>query len=110
MPIDDSVLTVNRNKLNVKQDVTAHQQSIKSCLLTFIMLAILFVYIPLTKGDLKDSNGQDGKVQGPTLFFHGSQPSSGKPVAVTAPVFESHLNHPKENGCRMIPPRQFVIR
>ena len=95
-PIDDGVLTENRHGYNVKQDMPVHKQSIKSTLLVFFMLAILFVYIPLSKGDLKDPNSQDGKVQGPTLFFHGSRPSSSESAAGTAPVFKSQLNHSGE--------------
>lgn len=95
-PIYDGVLTANRYEVNVKQDLPVHKQSIKSTLLVFFMLAILFVFIPLTKGDQKDSNGQDDKVKGPTLFFHGSRPSSAESVTVTAPAFESQLNHSTE--------------
>jgi len=93
---------VNRHEINVTQDITAHKQGIKSTLLVFFMLAILFVYTPLTKRDLKDSIGQSGKVRGPTLFFQGSQPSSGETVATAAPVIESHLDPLKENSCRII--------
>ena len=107
-PIDNGFVTANRLKFNVKQDVTAHQPNIKSTLLVFLMLVILFVYFPLSRGELKDLDRETGEIQPPVLIHQNSSPSTDDFVTVTAPVFDSPSADLGENGGSVIPAGQLL--
>jgi hypothetical protein len=106
--IDDGVLTAKRLNFNIKQDVAEHQQSIKSTLLVFLMLAILFVYFPLSKGELKDLDREAGEIHAPVLIHQNSVLSADYSLIVTAPVVDSPSADLGKNGCSVIPSLQLA--
>lgn len=80
----------------------------KSGLLTLSMLVYLFLWLPLTSGELKEKKNNTSEISVPILLYHRFGPTVSDSMTVTTPVFESHLRHLKENNYTVIPLGQLI--
>jgi peptidoglycan/xylan/chitin deacetylase (PgdA/CDA1 family) len=74
----------------------------------FTTLVLLFVCLPLARGEVKENSKTPAGAGVPILLYHRFGPAVADSMTVTTPVFESHLRYIRDHACTVIHLKQLV--
>ena len=77
-------------------------------LLTSVLLAFLFLTIPLAQGAMQQGTVNSERDKVPILLYHRFGPTAADGMTVTTQVFASHLEYLAKNGYTVIPLRKLI--
>jgi peptidoglycan/xylan/chitin deacetylase (PgdA/CDA1 family) len=75
---------------------------------TVTTLVLLFLWLPLAWGEVKENSKTPAAAGVPILLYHRFGPVVADSTTVTTPVFESHLRYLRDHAYTVIPLRQLV--
>lgn len=77
-------------------------------LMTSVLLAFLFLAIPLAQGATQQGAVNSARDEVPILLYHRFGPTAADGMTVTTQVFASHLEYLAKNGYTVIPLRKLI--
>lgn len=77
-------------------------------LMSSVLLAFLFLAIPLVRGAMQQGTANSARDEVPILLYHRFGPTVADGMTVTTQVFASHLEYLAKNGYTVIPLRKLI--